>query len=693
MPITFEIDEGFDYPESRKKRLGQYFSGQPVSKLLVSLASQRKIKSVVDPMAGRGDMLLAAQDVIPGNLRLDGVEIDPLAHTEGLLAIKGKPDSQSSYLLGSAFDSSIIGGLCNDGYDLVATNPPYVRYQAQKESAGINVKLPSAVEVRAGLRDCIKKMTILNASDQAAFLCLTEGYSGLSDLAVPSWILCAALVKPGGTLAMVVPESWMKRDYAAVVRYILLRWFQIEYVVEDAHAVWFAGTQVKTSLLVARRIKDKGSIRDWKDESYVHISLPSNLATADSLIGKTYFASSRKAEQAFASHVKTILQTKSNELLDGIDFQRILIADQAATVVQMAAKKPWFASLEPRSQHKDPSYILPPHLVSLFEGYCALKTLGELGLDVGQGLRTGANEFFYVSIGSVEKNHCEVSLSKLFHSESVIFPSSCLMPVVRKQTDVAQGGMMVDMNSLTGAVLALQQWALPEDAKGTNYQVLPSRAASHLRRAARTAVTNGLIPSLSAVKTNARNAKPRASLRPRFWYMLPDFASRHSPDLFVARVNSETPRVLLNPGRQALVDANFSTLWLRDNSKVTVKAFLAYLNSSIAVALYEYTGAVMGGGALKLEATHLRTMPVPDLPERAWGRLEVLGDKLANSSANERSDIVREIDILICKEMYGAACFENKLAELQAVVLKQQTARIRKNSDVNRREQSPAVFS
>jgi hypothetical protein len=555
-----------------------------------------------------------------------------------------------------------------------------VRYQSQKESAGINVKLPSAVEVRNGLRDCIKKITTLDEADQAAFLSLTDGYSGLSDLAVPSWILCAALVKPGGTLAMVAPESWMKRDYASVIRYILLRWFKIEYVVEDAHAVWFADAQVKTNLIVAKRIKDKASIRDWKNESYVHISLPSNLATADSLIGKTLFASSGKAEQDFARQAQAILQEKSNKLVDGIDFQRILIADQAATVVKMAAKEPWFTSLEPRSQKKDPSYMLPPHLSSLFEGYCDLKTLGELGMNIGQGLRTGANKFFYVSCVTVDEKSCEVSLSKLFHSESVVFPSSCLMPVVRKQTDVAQGDMMVDMNSLTGAVLALQEWALPEDAEGTNYRVLPSGAASHLRQAARTAVTNGLIPSSSAVKTNIRNANPRINLRPRFWYMLPDFVSRHSPDLFVARVNSETPRVLLNPGRQALVDANFSTLWLKGSSNLTVKAFLAYLNSSMAVALYEYMGAVMGGGALKLEATHLRTMPVPDFPEQAWDQLDLLGGKLASSSANERLDVVRKIDILICKEMYGTTCFENKLMKLQAVASKQQATRIRKKS-------------
>ena len=52
--------------EARKKRLGQYLSGLPVSKLLVALAARRGIRSVCDPMGGgRGDMLIAAREVIP----------------------------------------------------------------------------------------------------------------------------------------------------------------------------------------------------------------------------------------------------------------------------------------------------------------------------------------------------------------------------------------------------------------------------------------------------------------------------------------------------------------------------------------------------------------------------------------------------------------------------------------------------
>ena len=64
-------------------------------------------------------------------------------------------------------------------------------------------------------------------------------------------------------MAMIVPETWMNRNYSSVVKYLLLRWFQIEYIIEDRNAAWFKPAQIKTVLIVARRIPGKKSIFEW----------------------------------------------------------------------------------------------------------------------------------------------------------------------------------------------------------------------------------------------------------------------------------------------------------------------------------------------------------------------------------------------------------------------------------------------
>lgn len=684
-PSTFAALEGFDSHEARKKRLGQYFSGLPVSKLLVALAARRGIRSVCDPMGGRADMLVAAREVITGCSQTDGIEIDPIAHGEGTLTLRaGK--TESTYLLGSAFDPAIVSGLAAEGYDLVATNPPYVRYQAQKESAGQASKLPSALEVRNGLRECLTRATTLSDEDRQDFLTLAEGYSGLSDLAVPSWILCAALVKPGGTLAMVVPEAWLNRDYASVVRYLLLRWFRIEFIVEDAHAAWFSDAQVKTTLLVARRIERLPSINAWTDQTYLHVSLPSNLGNGGSLVGRTDVGNKAQPELAFAREAHRVAAGKA-ETLFGATCHRVRVVDQVAAVIRSAQREAWFQQVE---QHACGTvltpYVVPPVLVPWFDGYEGLTTLGELGVEIGQGLRTGANGFFYADVVSRKEAETTIS-SSLFGGELVTLPTACAMPVVRKQSDVS-GAMSVDVSLLRGAALAFHGWALPEDASAADARVLPAAAAGYIRRAANAKVGEKTLPSLTAVAPNVRKANPKTGAPARFWYMMPDFAPRHRPDLFVARVNSETPRVALNPSRVALVDANFSTLWMAPGAPVEALAVFAYLNSSVAAALFEHTGAVMGGGALKLEATHLRSLPVPALPAKEWRRLASLGAKLAASAAGKREAVVRKIDDVLCAAMFDAERAAAKVMELHAVIRHKQAARA-KTHDTSTRSSSP----
>jgi hypothetical protein len=671
-PSTFAVLEGFHSHEVRKKRLGQYFSGLPVSKLLVALSAHRKIQSVCDPMAGRADILLAAHEVISGCNRTDGIEIDPIAHGEGAARLHSV-GANSVYLLGSAFDPAILSMLATDGYDLVATNPPYVRYQLQKTSAGQAVKLPSALEVRNGLRQCLNCLTTLSDRDRQDFLTLVESYSGLSDLAVPSWILCAALVKLGGTLAMVLPEAWLNRDYATVVRYLLLRWFRIEYIVEDAHAAWFSDAQVKTTLLVAQRIDRLASISKWTNQTYLHVSLPSSLGNGSSLVGRTAVGSKFQPELAFATEALRVA-TGVSESLFGATWHRVRIADQVAVVTHSSHRERWFQQVE---QHTSVTvftrYIVPPVLTSWFDGYEGLTTLGELGVEIGQGLRTGANDFFYAEVVSHTGSETIIS-SSLFRGERIALPTACVLPVVRKQSDIC-GMMSVNHAHLTGVVLTFHGWALPEDASVADAKELPSAVATYIRRAASAKVRNKALPSLTAVAPNVRKANLRMGVPARFWYMLPDFAPRHRPDLFIARINSEMPRVVLNPGRNALIDANFSTLWMKPDAPVDGLAVFAYLNSSIATALFEHTGAVMGGGALKLEATHLRSLPVPALPKKAWCRLACLGSQLAQSAPNQRNVIVQKIDDVLCTAMFGADRTVAKVMYLHGVIQKKQAMR------------------
>jgi len=673
---AFAALEGFASQEARRKRLGQYFSGPPLARLLVVLAARPSIRSAIDPMAGRGDMLVAARGLLPKCSQLHGIEIDPVAHGQCAATLEG---TNALCLSGNAFDPATLSLLAPHGYDLVVTNPPYVRYQAQKHGAGTQVRLPSALEVRNGLRRCLGNLPHLCDSDRADFLALAEGYSGHSDLAVPSWILCAALLAPGGTLAMVVPEAWLNRDYAAIVRYLLLRWFRIEFIVEDAHAAWFSDALVKTTLLVAHRTGARASAHAWSDETYLHVSLPSTLASEESLLGRSRYARTRHAERAFARHARALLGGKADTLDDAIAWQRVRMADQAAALHGAAHGDSWYRRLESGTQFA-PGQVsqVPPSLAGLLPASSGFTTLAQAGVSVGQGLRTGANEFFYADVLSRNERTVRLRLSKLFDGATLDVPASCTAPAVRRQRDIAAPRVWVRADELPGAVLALRSWALPE-AVEASYEPLPTALAAHVRKAAKTPVGAGagakLLPALSAVAPNARKANARADTPARHWYMLPDFAPRHRPDLFIARINSDRPRTILNRGRDALVDANFSTLWLTEPSDARTHMFLAYLNGTLAWALFEHMGAVMGGGALKLEATHLAGLPVPRFSPAAVAALTRLGAALSRSNGTQDHATLAEIDRVVCAEVFGDERVDAGLAALTAAASSRLEAR------------------
>lgn len=639
------IREGFANEDERRKRLGQYFTGGQLARLLAELAAAGDAQSVIDPMAGSGDMLVACGRNSPQKRVFGAVEIDPIA-----AATCSERAPWAVSVLGSAFDAATLSMLPARRWDLVITNPPYVRYQSLAKSAGSKFSLPSGVEVRNGLLSVLGECDSLDSEDRALFRELVSGYSGLADLAVPSWILCAALCAPGGTLALVLPESWLSRDYASVVQYLLLRWFRIKYVVEDAHAVWFDDAQVKTTLLVAERTDRKESaFGPFGNESFLRLRVYGSAKGENSIVGRMFSDSSENPDHLFARMAAELIATGKGmrtEMLEADFVPYSVIADNLKSA---CGRQKWLPKVEtsPRLRIGPVAYSVPPPLAAWlsFSGSVPrLTTLERVGISVGQGLRTGANEFFYVDAVSVSERETGIEASRTLDRMAATVPSGLALPALRKQSELPDG-LVVTAEDLAGRVLVIGTCALPEDvvrggSGGSVYAAMPEGLARIVRKAAVADFKGKRIYELSAVATNVRSGNQAKGGMPRFWYMLPDLAPRHRPDLIVPRVNSETPKAYLNAGRKAVIDANFSTLWTEGGGPADPWALLALLNSSWCAAALELSASVMGGGALKVEATHLRRLPVPDLPPEGWRRIAALGREMAQGAqgAKEAAD-------------------------------------------------------
>lgn len=637
-------------PAARRKKLGQYFSGVPLGKLLAHLALDDATRTVLDPMSGHGDLLDAVWEAVAegglGIERLDGIEVDPPTAERARERLhrltRGHKGPKVSIVEGDAFAVSTLGKLQASQYDLVIANPPYVRYQSRGSNGG-------ADPVRAELQRTVARE---DGAAHEVWSKLARGYSGLADLSIPAWLLAAAMVKPSGRLALIVPATWRSRNYADVVRYLLLRCFNVEYIVEDQQPGWFSDALVRTHLIVARRLDD-AQIETPMSDRYVlpvahWLEIAPQAASQTSLVGAAF--SGKTPEMALARW----LGRDERDAKAGLAVRRFETRNEWQDLRVQARKKAWLKALE----GEGPAHFalsvsraeaLPEPMRAILPATAAaasFATLEDLGLTAGQGLRTGCNAFFYVTATDrTVDGQVVVETSALFDHREVPVPASVLKPVLRRQSELSE---FAHGERLKGRVLDLRGWALPEHFENGNgrhatdlfgrmaIRIMPDALADFVRLAGRTrhgeTSAAGLIPELSAVRTNVRAGAD--GTHERFWYTLPDFAPRHMPAAFVPRIIQDAPWVEANGVTPVLVDANFSTFCAvsEDWSGAAIKALL---NSAWCRASMEAIGTPMGGGALKLEAAHLRRMVVPPLPNDAAKLLHQHGNGL-NGAADAK---------------------------------------------------------
>ena len=292
-------------PAEQRKLLGQFFTGMPLGKLLAHLALDSSTKTVLDPMAGHGDLLDATWEAAETRHiiieRSDGIEVDERTASvcrERLTEIIGTHSHTPQRIIsGNSFAIDVMAQLPDEGYDLVITNPPYVRYQARKGFSLSNDK------VRTALGDIVNDR--VPSLEKDTWQGLVMGYSGLADLSVPCWLLSGLLVRPGGRLALVAPATWRSRDYADLIQYLLLRCFNVEYVVEDTHPGWFNDALIRTHLIVAKRLPSDTSVKPLRERSAFSLAewvqIAPEAADGVSLVGRAFEGESPEAASLVGS--------------------------------------------------------------------------------------------------------------------------------------------------------------------------------------------------------------------------------------------------------------------------------------------------------------------------------------------------------------------------------------------------------
>lgn len=598
----------------RKKQLGQYFTGRRVGRFLAALAKADEAQSIIDPMVGAGDLLVACLEVGARPEKLVGLDLDPQAINQARAVLAGRAGVELT--AADAFSAR----LSPEQFDLVITNPPYIRYQSKGDVDGIAV--PSASSVRAHLIEQIEGRTALTPQARASFLRAAATYPGTADVAVPAWILSASLVREGGYLAVVAPQTWLSRNYAHEVRDLIDQAFDVEVMVEDGDASWFEDAQVRTQLVVARR----RAFNDHAQHSLVNARATRHLDTGGGLIG-TY-----ESEHDLAAALRRVSSLEPVTVTSGLK------GNVTRNVSLAAAGR---------------GDVLAPRIVAAVRPGSATPfgTFESYGWRVGQGLRTGANDFFYLT-----EAEGQLRAAKRWGAIALDIPAPCLERTVRRQSDLDGCLEVTAETPLTSRVLNLRGWVTAPDSKrarSSGSRVLPESVSAWIDHVALSPFSDAdpskTFPKLAAVATNAK--KDREGRQTGFWYQLPPLAPRHRPAIFLPRVCGGRPFAYLNTAG-ALIDANFSSLWPTAKDALPAPALFALLNSTWTWANLEVSSTVLGGGALKVEATDLRRLPLPELDQVSVAKLSDLGKQLRWQTDR---NVLDEIDRVIAGTVAGSS--------------------------------------
>lgn len=603
---------------SHQKRFGQYFSGDKVAALLSLLLPQGlQYCSIIDPMVGNGDLLSAVVAKATKNVQMLGVEID-----EPVAVACQKRLPQANIICEDAFQSKAV--ITEKGWDLVITNPPYVRYQLQNDD---NSVMPTGNAIRDNLFTLLNQLSYLDPEEKQLLLQITQNYSGLSDMAVPSWILCASLVKTGGILAMVVPETWLNREYAKPIQYLLLKTFDVLTIARDVNACWFDNALVRTCLIVAKK-KKIVPLSETSGEKTLFIDLGAGLVGECSLVDNLAW-NGLSGEKALIDLLTRTVNAADNDF--ALESRSTMSLFPQMLASQRIPK--WMSSGDFQAQNN--ASQLPRELGSILNSVPeqAYMTLGDFGIHCGQGLRSGANEFFYLEITGETDDKYSLFTSKWFgRGRTIEVPKKFIIRCVQNRRQVT--GLVANPQALETGVLYLQDHIRPQDFNvcthnaAERYKVLPSALNDYISTAEKYKNPRGIsFREYSAVKPNEKKIDSQYE---RFWYMLPQFAPRHLPNLCITRVSSTAADCVYIPQSEEnpiAVDANFVTLW--GSSEETIKICLALLNSTWSKCYLELLCTVMGGGALKIEASHVRQLLFPKLNRRQLQRLSKYGITIA----------------------------------------------------------------
>jgi len=409
-------------PDDERHRFGQYFTRSDVVDLIIGFCVKTGDEKVLDPACGAGTFLTRAyvrkktkksgkrHDEILSELK--GVDIAEFGCylTRMNLAIKDIFGGFRSNVENEDFFDLIPGE--HEKFDAVVTNPPYTRQEEfeQTFSKDYKAKLKKIAKEEGGI-EVGKRMSIY-------------GYFFFHG---------AKFLNEKGRIGFITSTSWLDVDYGKYLQEFFLKNFKIVAIIESKLERWFEYADVNTCIVILEKCRSESG-RKKNLVKFVQLNKPLK-----------DFIDLQNEEERWKS---------VNKLVKLIENKKKYYEDERIRIYPIEQERLWKEGFDEDSGKYEGSkwgkYLRAPEIffTILEKGKDLFVPLKEVA-DVRFGIKTGANEFFYLTEEEIKKWKIEKEF---------------LQPIIFTLKEV--DGYSVDKNNLKFKVLICHKQK--EELKGTN---------------------------------------------------------------------------------------------------------------------------------------------------------------------------------------------------------------------------------
>ncbi|MHA1829280.1 MAG: HsdM family class I SAM-dependent methyltransferase [Candidatus Heimdallarchaeaceae archaeon] len=405
--IIGRIFEGLIYTE-RRHLLGQHYTDTKIVDLILTATLQEPDK-LLDPACGSGTFLVRALNYwkvnFGGNSEIyslvNGIDIDKLAsmlskinlYIQALEKIKEEFQYYPNIYNQDFFKSELPAE-----FSYVVTNPPYTRQE----------------EMKMAFYDEHYKRELAKAVADI------EGWSKRASIYAYFLVKGGKLLRNNGRLGFIIENSWLNAEYGKALKAWLLDNFKIEYVIESLVERWFEDAAIITNILIAQKTKEDNYIAN-----FMYLKKP-----IEEIFGNPPPANDFVANQRYYETIREMLGKYANTKFNG-DYAISEDGEVRVVSVKKSMLKKIEKMLGKLGILKAPKRYLE-FIIRFIEGEDLGITLLDNALQIKYGLKTNANEIFYLPSSFWEfRDEDEKYLVLGGANRSLKISKKYLMPLIR----------------------------------------------------------------------------------------------------------------------------------------------------------------------------------------------------------------------------------------------------------------------